>query len=124
MISFKHRGNFKNLERFLHDVQHSDLDAVLKHYGELGVEALRDSTPVDTGLTANSWYYTIEKTRSGVSITWSNSNRSDGIPIVVLIQYGHALPSGAYVPPNDFINPAIKPIFDEIVENLWREVSR
>lgn len=95
---------------------------MLDKYGELGVNALRSATPVDTGETAESWTYSIRQTRDSISIEWNNTNESKGIPVVVLIQYGHVA-NGSYVYGRDFINPTMRPIFDEIAENLWKEVT-
>ena len=122
MIKFTHSGDFKNTERLLRKAKKQNLRSTLEYYGEMGVAALASATPVDTGDTANSWTYSVEITRKSVSLSWSNTNESKGIPIVVLIQYGHVA-NGSYVYGRDFINPTIQPIFDEIVNNVWKEVT-
>lgn len=122
MIKITHGGDFKNTEKFLKKAKGINLRSMLDKYGELGVNALSSATPVDTGVTADSWTYSVRKTRESVSIEWNNTNESNGIPIVVLIQYGHVA-NGSYVYGRDFINPAMQPIFDEIAENLWKEVT-
>ena len=123
MIKFKHRGNFNNTERFLKGVKQINYDFILRKYAIEGVNALRSSTPKDTGQTADAWGYEIGKRRNGFTITWTNSHLEDGIPIVILLQYGHGTRSGTFVEGRDFINPAMRPIFDNIAENLWKEVT-
>ena len=122
MIKFTHSGNFNNTERFLRKAKMKDLKTILLRYGEQGVAALSSATPLDSGETANSWTYSVSVSKYSASVNWSNTNVSDGIPIVVLIQYGHVA-NGAYVYGRDFINPTIQPIFDEIVNNVWKEVT-
>ena len=122
MIKFTHSGDFKNTERFLRKAKKQNLRSMLEYYGQMGVAALSSATPVDTGNTANSWTYSVNVDSKSVSISWSNSNESNGIPIVVLIQYGHVA-NGSYVYGRDFINPTIQPIFDEIVTKVWKEVT-
>lgn len=90
----------------------------------MGVDALNSATPKDTGLTASSWYYEIEKTSTGVTIAFYNSNIQNGIPIAIILQYGHGTGTGGWVQGRDYINPAIQPIFDEIAEKAWREVTK
>lgn len=89
-----------------------------------GVAALRSATPVDTGLTSQSWYYQITQKKGLVEIVFLNSNVQNGIPIAIILQYGHGTRNGGYVQGRDYINPAIQPIFDKIVEDAWREVTR
>lgn len=122
-IKFKHRGNFKNTERFLKRAKELDIQKILKKYGEEGVKALRDATPERSGETADSWSYEIHKNANGYSIFWTNSNKNKGIPIAILIQYGHGTGTGGYVQPTDFINPAMKPIFQDLADSAWREVT-
>lgn len=122
MIKITHSGDFKNTERLLKRAKSANLRAALEHYGQKGVAALAAATPIDTGTTAASWVYSVSYSRRSLSLTWSNTNESDGIPIVLLIEYGHVA-KGRYVSGNDFINPAIRPIFDEIANELWREVT-
>lgn len=122
MITFTHSGDFKNTERFLRKAKIKNLTAVLDNYGKMGVAALSSATPIDTGKTADSWSYSIEINKKSFSISWLNSNESHGVPIVVLIQYGH-MANGGFVSGRDFINPIIRPLFDELVEELWKEVT-
>jgi hypothetical protein len=121
LIRFKHSGSFDNTEKFLK--RKIDYRNILARYGNEGVVALRSNTPQDSGLTADSWNYEVLVRRNGYSITWTNSNLVDGIPVAILIQYGHGTRNGTFVQGRDFINPAMRPIFDRIAENLWKEVS-
>lgn len=123
MITFKHRGDFNNTERFFKRAQKMDFYRNLEKYARAGVAALASATPVDTGLTATSWDYEIRKEKNKISIYWTNSNIQNGIPIAIILQYGHGTNNGGYVQGRDYINPAIQPIFDEIAENAWKEVT-
>lgn len=123
MITFRHKGNFKNTERFLTKAKQMNVRSILEKYGSAGISALSKATPVDTGLTAASWDYTIKVNRYGYSLQWFNTNERNGIPIAILIQYGHGTGTGGYVPPFDYINPAMKPIFDKIADDIWKEVQ-
>ena len=124
MISFKQKGNFldvkKDLKRMFNAIQRINLDK----YGEAGVKALASATPIDTGNTANSWYYKIERKNDSVTIGFYNSNIQNEVPIAVILQYGHGTRNGGWVQGRDYINPAIRPIFDNIVNAAWREVSK
>lgn len=122
MITFKHRGNFDLTEKFFRGLKDKKYRPIFEKYGREGIRVLSSATPKDSGLTANSWDYQILTKRNGFDIYWTNSNMVDGIPIVILLQYGHGTKSGSFVEGKDFINPAIKPIFDKIAENLWKEV--
>lgn len=122
MITFKQRGNFKNTEKLLESYNKNKHIQILEKYGQLGVDALSAATPVDSGLTKSSWTYRIN-TAKGYTITWNNTNIVDGAPIAILIQYGHATASGSFVQGRDFINPAMKPIFEKLADELWREVT-
>ena len=97
--------------------------SILEHYGQKGVDALAAATPKDTGKTAESWVYQIEQTGSGWAIVWSNTNVYRGINIAIILQYGHGTGTGGYVQGRDYINPAIQPIFDEMVEKIWKELE-
>lgn len=124
MISVTHSGSFSNLEKFLHKNEHMDLDHYLEKFGQAGVEALAKYTPKDTGLTADSWYYEIEKKKGQITITWCNSNViDDWYNVAIGIQYGHGTASGVYVQGVDYINPAMSTIFDELAEQIWKEVN-
>ena len=124
MIRFKHKGDFSRTTRYLERVKEAIHLGLLDRYGRRGVEALASATPNDTGLTADSWYYKIKNTRGSASINFYNSNVNDGVPIAVILQYGHGTGTGGWVEGRDYINPAIQPIFDEIVREAWREVTR
>lgn len=123
MITIQHKGTLKRTESFLTDSQKRNYSAILHSYGAKGVDALSSVTPIDTGNSASKWYYTVKFTRSGFNLTWSNSNVNGGIPVVILLQYGHATRGGSYVEGQDFINPAIRPIFDQIADSIWKEVK-
>lgn len=124
MIKFKHRGNFQRIEKFLYGSKELKIKEILKPLGERGVQALSSATPRDTGLSASSWNYEINITQKGYAISWINSNLTEnGIPVVILLQYGHGTGNGGYVQGQDFINPAIRPIFDEISKTIFEEVS-
>ena len=123
MITFTQKGDFRNTERFLDRGQRFNAQRILERYAYEGVSALSMSTPVDTGLTAASWSYTITVGRSRCAITWNNSNYENGSPVAILIQYGHGTKNGAYVQGIDYINPAIRPILDKIAQSLYEEVS-
>ena len=122
MIQCKVKGDFKKTERFLRRTQKLDFDSLLVQYAEQGVEALRSATPVVTGKTAASWNYEIVKKSKQISIFWSNSNVNEGVPIAVILEYGHGTGWGGYVQGRHFISPAIQPVFDSITEALWKEV--
>ena len=124
MISFRQKGDFSKLTKFLEKsksaVKHVDLD----RYGKEGVSALASATPIDSGLTANSWYYEINQTKESTTISFNNSNIQNGVPIAVILQYGHGTRNGGWVQGRDYINPAIQPIFDKIADNAWKEVTK
>lgn len=124
MITITEKGSFNNIERYLKRLKTAELLAVLSKYGSLGVNALSNATPADTGLTAESWSYTIVQRPGYYSIRWHNSNQRNGIPIAVLIQYGHGTRTGGYVQGRDYIMPAIRPIFDQIAAEAWKEVTK
>ena len=125
MIKIQHTGNFNLLEKWFAYMFQIQPRNILEKYGAEGVAALSAATPIDSGVTAASWNFTITTHgKSGARIDWVNSSEDNGVPIVVLIQYGHGTGSGAYVQGRDFINPAIQPILDKIAANLWEEVIR
>jgi hypothetical protein len=124
MITVTEKGSFSNTEKWLNQLKTADLFRVLNRYGNQGVVALSNATPVDSGLTAESWYYSIVVRKGYYSIRWHNRHQEDGIPIAVLIQYGHGTGTGGYVQGRDYIMPAIRPVFDRIVEEAMREVSK
>lgn len=124
MISFRHKGDFSNLTNFLERAKNGVRLGDLDKYGREGVAALASATPVDTGLTANSWYYEVENRDGVAKITFNNSNIQNGVPIAIILQYGHGTGTGGWVQGRDYINPAIQPIFDKIANNAWREVTK
>lgn len=123
MMRIESSGNFSKTLGFLDRLQKNNHMKILAKYGERGVEALRQATPVDTGKTADSWYYEIKEDRNRTTISWSNSNINDGVVVAAIIQYGHGTGTGGYVQGIDYINPAMKPIFDAIAEECWKEVT-
>ena len=125
MIVVKTKGNLKKTERFLNKMKSADVRRLLIKYGEAGVIALAQNTPVDSGLTASSWYYDvkIDKTEGYASVTWKNSHVVKNTCIAIILQYGHGTRNGGYVQGRDYINPALKPIFDAMAEEAWREVT-
>lgn len=123
MITCQVSGNYNNIRKFLRKNEHMSLRSVLDKYGRLGVEALSKATPVDTGKTADSWSYEIEKTREGYTISWNNSNVNHGVPIALILQYGHGTGTGGYVQGIDYINPAMRKVFQELADDAWKEVK-
>jgi hypothetical protein len=124
MISFKHKGDFSKFTRYLEKAREVARLGILDKYGREGVEALASATPIDSGLTASSWYYKIEHKNGSVEISFHNSNIQNGVPIAVILQYGHGTRNGGWVEGRDYINPAIRPVFDKIVDSAWREVTK
>ena len=122
MIQLRGHGNFKHLDNFFERAKEGLYISKLDEYGRKGVEALRAATPVDTGMTANSWYYTIERTRNSVSLSFYNSNVHNGVPIAIILQTGHATRDGGWVEGIDYINPSIRPLFEELANNMWKDV--
>ena len=124
MISFRHKGDFSKLTSFLERAKETVYLGDLNKYGRQGVAALASATPIDSGETATSWYYEIENTKQSATITFYNSNVQNGVPIAIILQYGHGTRNGGWVEGRDYINPAIQPIFDQIVDDAWREVTK
>lgn len=122
MIKLSSTGNFNKTEKFLKRSNNIKLD--LDAYGRKGVAALAAATPVNSGETANSWYYEITKQNGKYTIAFKNSNINNGVPIAIILQYGHGTNNGGWVEGRDYINPAIQPIFDEMAEAAWKEVKR
>jgi hypothetical protein len=123
-ITFTEKGSFDNTERWLQKMKSGQLFATLSKYGSLGQNALSNATPTDTGLTAESWSFTIEQRPGYYSIRWHNSHIENGLPIAILIQYGHGTGTGGYVQGRDYIMPAIRPIFDQILAEAMKEVNK
>lgn len=124
MISFRQKGDFSKVTRYLEKAKNTFSVSNLDRYGREGVAALASATPVETGLTAKSWYYEIKKTNGLITITFFNSNVQKGVPIAVILQYGHGTRNGGWVQGRDYINPAIQPIFDRIAKDAWEEVTK
>jgi hypothetical protein len=123
MITFRQKGDFSKLTRFLEKAKQTVRIGDLDKYGREGVAALKSATPIDSGITAESWYYEIKNENGSVMITFNNTNIQNGVPIAIFLQYGHATRNGGWVEGRDYINPAIQPIFDKIVNEAWREVT-
>ena len=123
MISMSAQGDFKLTQTFLMKVRSKAFYKSIVKYGDAGVDALARATPKETGVTAAAWTYEIKVDANSFSIIWSNTNLKNGTPVAIFIQYGHGTGTGGYVPGTDFINPALKPIFDQIIRDVWREVT-
>ncbi len=123
MIRFRQKGAFSKLDKYLKRVKNASDVGILDKYGREGVAALASATPIDSGLTSSSWYYKIERENNIVRILFCNSNIQNGVPIAVILQYGHGTGTGGWVEGRDYINPAIQPVFDSIANNAWREVT-
>lgn len=117
------RGSFNNTEQFLKKTQKLDLRRIVEPYAQAGVAALRSATPEDSGLAASSWGYEIIEEKGSLTIHWTNSDIENGFPVAVMLQYGYGTGTGGYVHGRDYINPAIKPIFDQIANAVWRVVT-
>lgn len=123
MIKVKHKGNFNNIERFFNRVLKRNYLNILADYANRGVEALKEATPTESGETANSWGYEIESADGITTIYFTNDSINEGANVVILLIYGHGLWNGGYVEPNDFVTPAIRPIFEELADKMWKEVT-
>lgn len=124
MITFRQKGDFSKLSRFLERAKEAVKLGKLDKYGQAGVAVLSSATPVDSGLTASSWYYTIERQNGKVTINFNNSNINKGVPIAIILQYGHGTGTGGWVEGIDYINPAMRPIFKQIADEAWKEVTK
>lgn len=123
-VKLSSRGDFNNTTKFLKYIQKFDIKSILDQYGQEGVEALRQATPKRTGLTSESWTYKVNISPYAASIEWWNTNENEGVPIALILQYGHGTGWGAYVPGKDYINPALRPIFDELEAKVWEVIQR
>ena len=123
MISFTVSGSTKKTEDWLRNVQKIDIMAIMASCGQEGVNALSAATPVDTSRAAHSWGYEVTREGGWYTIVWTNSDIENGFPVVIMLQYGHGTRGGGYVQGHDFINPAIRPIFDKIAEKVWKAVT-
>ena len=124
MISFRQKGDFSKLNRFFERAKGAARLSTLDKYGREGVAALASATPIDSGKTADSWFYEISHDKESTTITFSNSNINKGVPIAIVLQYGHGAGTGGWVEGRDYINPAIQPVFDRIVNEAWEEVTK
>lgn len=124
MITFRHKGDFSKLNGFLEKTKEVVRLGDLDKYGREGVAALASATPVDTGVTAKSWTYKIMNKKGVIQLAFNNSNIQNGVPIAIILQYGHGTRNGGWVQGRDYINPAIQPIFDRIANDMWREVTK
>lgn len=123
MIRFTTKGDFNKTFKFLKKMETRDVSKILEKYGAMGVSALSAATPVDSGKTANSWDYEIVRSGDDATIHWINTNENNGVYIAVILQFGHGTRNGGYVEGIDYINPAMKPVFDKIAEEAWAEVT-
>lgn len=123
MIVVRHKGDFKKTEKFLNAMTKKKYFQRIEKYAQQGVDALASATPVNTGKTASSWDYEIKQSKNGLEIYWTNSNVNQGVPIAILIQYDHRTGTGGFVQGIDYINPALRPIFEKIAEDVWKEVT-
>lgn len=124
MITFRQKGDFSKASRYLKRLKEAAKLGVLDKYGREGVAALASATPTETGLTASSWSYTIERQNGSVAIVFENSNINKGVSIAIILQYGHGTGTGGWVQGRDYINPAIQPIFDKMADEAWKEVTK
>lgn len=122
MIRFRQKGDFSKTFSFLK--KERDFTSILDRYGREGVRALSSDTPIDSGLTASSWYYKIVKDKTGFRITFNNSNIQNGVPIAIILQYGHGTGTGGWVEGVDYINPSLRPVFEKLASSAWEEVVR
>lgn len=123
-ISLTVKGDYAKTKRFLQRVKGHSFTDVLDYYGKLGVLLLSDATPVDSGKTASSWYYGIDKNDKEIVLYWGNTNESNHVNIAIILQYGHGTGTGGYVQGRDYINPAMQTVFDELADKVWKEVTR
>lgn len=124
MLTIRQKGDFAKLTQYLTKVKQGVRSDIFHKYGRLGVAALASATPVESGQTANSWYYEVDMKPGRASLTFYNSNINKGIPIAIILQYGHGTGTGGWVQGRDYINPALQPIFDGFADELWREVTK
>ena len=124
MITFRQKGDFSKLTRYFERVKKAAKLSDLDKYGREGVAALASATPVESGKTADSWYYEVKRQNGSATISFYNSNVNEGVPIAIILQYGHGTGTGGWVEGRDYINPAIQPIFDKLTEEAWKEVTK
>lgn len=124
MITFRQKGDFSKATKYFEKLKQASAVQILEKYGQAGVAALASATPVDTGLTSKSWYYTIKRQNGTIYLNFCNSNVNKGVPIAIILQYGHGTRNGGWVEGRDYINPAIQPIFEQIAQQAWKEVKK
>ena len=124
MIRFRQKGDFSKLTNFLERTKEVVHFGKLDKYGKQGVAALASATPVESGLTASSWYYEVTNNDGSAKISFYNSNIQNGVPIAIILQYGHGTGTGGWVEGRDYINPAVQPLFDKIADEAWKEVTK
>lgn len=122
MVTFKLKNNFEKTSRYFKKLQSKDFRSLLEQYAKEGVDALAAATPIDSGKTASCWGYEISVNNNGIKISWTNSNVNKGVQIAIILQYGHGTGTGGYVAGRDYINPAIRPVFDRISEAVAKEL--
>jgi hypothetical protein len=122
-IRFRVRGSTDKLEKFLHSMQKLDIGAIIASQAQLGVDALANAVPKDSGLASQNWGYEVSQNGGGVRITWTNSDIENGFPVAIMLQYGYGTGTGGYVQGRDYINPAIRPVFDQIANTVWKAVT-
>lgn len=123
-IVIKHKGDFKKTRKFMDRVLRRDYLTILKRYGDNGVDILRSVTPVDSGVTADSWSYSIEEGDGTISVVWKNSSENNNVNIAILLIYGHGLQNGGYVQGHNFVTPAMRPLLKELADKMWRGVTK
>lgn len=123
MLSFSASGSFRSTENFLRSVKRVDIRSILNSYGKEGVSALSSATPIDSGLASDSWDYVVSTNNGVYQITWTNTDVESGFPVAIMLQYGYGTGTGGYVQGRDYINPAIRPIFDKISAKVWKAVT-
>lgn len=124
MIRVQQNGDFKKITTYLEKIKHPINESLLNKYGREGVSALEASTPVDTGQTAKSWRYATSISQGKAVLSFHNTNIQNGVPIAIILQYGHATGNGGWVEGRDYINPALRPVFDRLAKEAWREVTK
>ena len=117
-------GSYKKTIKFLTKLMNGDFYKILDYYGQKGVESLRDHTPVDSGRAANSWFYEVDIKSDKATITWCNNDIEGGMNVILLLEYGHGTRGGTYVDGIDIIEPSLRPIMNEMIDAIWREVER
>lgn len=122
-VVIKSFGSFKELESYLNKLRTLDIESILRSYAREGVNALSRATPIDSGLAENSWSYEVEVKNNVYTIWWTNTDVENGFPVVIMLQYGHGTGTGGYVQGRDFINPAMRPVFDDIANKVWKAVT-